>query len=160
MTLKKGNSIIGGYIPYFAVVLLISLPLVVHIKSFEGKNLVEVTLDKEKIQNRLLINTIVHQCFSYQDPITKRTYYGVIDMKKFTEKNLQKCVEGDLLVSLPERHSLASISSEGKFTTIAIGKAKQNQKTEQYPQFSSSKNSEREYVSVNNKMLRMVVSYA
>jgi hypothetical protein len=71
------------------VITVIVLLFAMILSSYQG-NLVQIPQElRAEIISLRFMNT--PECFTYQDPLTNRTFPGVIDINKFTKERLDQC---------------------------------------------------------------------
>ena len=91
---KRGSGYILGKKPMYFIILLICLTISLILFNFAlMKEISSTTVIPDNLEMTILINRFLNSpdCFTYQDKETGRTYSGVIDLEKFTDKTLEKC---------------------------------------------------------------------
>ena len=102
---KKGDYDVGHYTLYFIMLMFFFVFMFLHIKSLEGKNFLETTDDRIKIENLITFDKFTDVCFAPFNPLTERLAKGHIDLEKFTESSLQNCYTHDARLTLKSIHS-------------------------------------------------------
>ncbi len=91
---KKANGYILGKKPLYFIVILICLTISFLLFSYAiSREVYSTTYIPDNLETTIFINRFLNSpdCLAYQDKETGRTYPGIIDLKKFNDKTLEKC---------------------------------------------------------------------
>ena len=91
---KKGGGYILGKKPLYFITTLICLTISFLLFHFAIMSEVSSTTTiPDSLEITILVNRFLNSpdCLAYQDKETGRTYLGIIDLEKFSDKTLKKC---------------------------------------------------------------------
>ena len=106
--MKKGAYDLGRKVLYYLVALIIIALLFLYtsnaIYKFQNKGFENLNT----IKGVGMINK-VNSCFYYEDKEIERQYANTIDMAKFTQENLNNCINSPMIVTLTKLGPQAKI---------------------------------------------------
>lgn len=97
--MKKGGYDLGRKALYYVVALMIIALLFIYISNAIYKYQNKGFENLNNIKGIGVINK-VNSCFYYQDKETGRIYANTVDLEKFTQETLNKCLELPMIVTL------------------------------------------------------------
>ncbi|MBW2993442.1 hypothetical protein KY317_02615 [Candidatus Woesearchaeota archaeon] len=110
---KKAQSILGEKMLFFVIMGIVfavmAIALVYFIGSFNS-NLLKIS---PKINDAIFTYRFLNnpECFAYQDGLTGRTDIGLIDLGRFTDKQLDECYDSELST---DSHFLIKLENSGR----------------------------------------------
>ncbi len=97
--MKKGGYDLGRKALYYVVAIMIIALVFVYASNAIGKYQEKTLQNLEGIKGLGIINK-VNSCFYYEDKDLDRVYSNTVDLEKFKQENLEKCMNTAIKVKL------------------------------------------------------------